>query len=1025
MPLLCVYPSDCTDFSTNGLGVVSPQSCMVTETLNGEWELTLVHPIDDLGKWQRLSEGHIIRAPVPAGMTPKVRMTVKGEDTRRDIYAVDTDKPEASVRKGTLRLRTGPGNAYKVLKQYPNGTQVQLLGKTNASWYEVAAPDGKRGYMSTTFLRYVRTEGSLTEAVHSVAEPRLLRDQPFRIYRVVPDLEKITVYARHISYDLLDNMIKKIEPSASAVGASVVQSLSATCLTKHDFTFYSDLTSTAEEVCLENMNPVEALLGEGGLAEKYKGELARDWFDVYLVQRVGSDTDVQIRQGKNLLGISYDVDLTNVTTRIMPTGEDKDGNVLYLPELFIDSPHVDAYHQPKWIHLPVSEAKEVTDGDDKKSKAQCYDAMRKAAQDAFEQGCDLPDVTLTVDFINLAETEEYRQYAFLQNIYMGDAVRVIAPRIGVAVSLRLTHYTYDCLTRKYTDMTLGTVADTVEDSTISSRQLPNGVISGGKLALNSVGTGALQSGSVGSLQIKMAAIETAHIQDAAITQAQIADAAIHTAHIDDAAITTAKIADLAVDEAKIGGLAVTEAKIAEAAISSAKIKEAAIRNAHIEDAAIDTAKIADAAIDTAKIKDMSVTSGKIAHAAIGTAQIGDAVITAAKIGDGEITRAKIADLAVDSAKIEDLAVTTAKIAQAAITNAQIANAAIDTAKIALGAITSALIQQGAIGTAQIADGSITDAKIVDLSANRITTGTLSVERLIIRGGEQSLIYAINNMGELVSTSVDTLDGGVLTERTITADKMVAHSITAAEIAAKTITANEILAGTITGSEIAANAIAASHIQAGSITTSHVTADFGEKLTLTSNKGIQLIVKATEDAQQTANKAQETAEKAVIATDILYAASPSQTVPPADGWSLTAPERADGIYLWQFTRTAYGDGTKADSKPVCLAGADGRDGESAVTVRIDSTRGTVFKGNTGNTLLMAVVYHGSKRIENVEMLREAFGPSAHLEWSQLHMGEEAFSAISPQDPRMENNGFSLRISASEVDGKAVFQCELKD
>lgn len=202
-----------------------------------------------------------------------------------------------------------------------------------------------------------------------------------------------------------------------------------------------------------------------------------------------------------------------------------------------------------------------------------------------------------------------------------------------------------------------------------------------------------------------------------------------------------------------------------------------------------------------------------------------------------MTRAKIADLAVGSAQIDDLAVTTAKIAQAAITNAQIANAAIDTAKIALGAITAALIEKGAVGTAQIADGSITDARIVELTANKITAGVLSVERLIIRGSEQSIIYAINNMGELVSTQVDTIDGYVLTERTITADKIVAHSITAAEIAAKTITANEILSGTITGNEIAGETITGANIRAGTITTSHVSSDFGKTLDLSSNTGI--------------------------------------------------------------------------------------------------------------------------------------------------------------------------------------------
>ena len=59
------------------------------------------------------------------------------------------------------------------------------------------------------------TEGSASEATSSVVESRQLRDQPFRIYRVVPELDKITVYARHVFYDLLDNMIKSYKPSSS------------------------------------------------------------------------------------------------------------------------------------------------------------------------------------------------------------------------------------------------------------------------------------------------------------------------------------------------------------------------------------------------------------------------------------------------------------------------------------------------------------------------------------------------------------------------------------------------------------------------------------------------------------------------------------------------------------------------------------------------------------------------------------------------------------------------------------------
>lgn len=246
--MICVYPANCTDFSTNGLGVVNPQSCIVTETLNGEWELTLVHPIDETGKWQRLMEGCILRAPVPAAMTPRVQISLPEHNDLQEIYVIDTDTSEASVRGGTLRLRVGPGTGYTTLKQYKNGTTLQVIAKTNASWYEVVMPDGKHGFMDTRFLRYERTEGSYSDAINTVVTARQLRDQPFRIYRVVPELNKVTIHARHIFYDLLDNMVKKIEPSSSMAGAAVVQSLSSGCLSEHGFTFYSNLTSTAEGV---------------------------------------------------------------------------------------------------------------------------------------------------------------------------------------------------------------------------------------------------------------------------------------------------------------------------------------------------------------------------------------------------------------------------------------------------------------------------------------------------------------------------------------------------------------------------------------------------------------------------------------------------------------------------------------------------------------------------------------------------------------------------------------------------------
>jgi hypothetical protein len=130
--MICVYPADCTDFSTNGNGTLAPLSAEVTETLNGEYELTLVHPIDEAGKWQRLVEGCILRAPVPAAMTPRVNFTAPGDDNRAEVWRVNTDFSGAETRKGTLRLRSGPGTKYKVLATYKNGSFVQVIAKAKS-----------------------------------------------------------------------------------------------------------------------------------------------------------------------------------------------------------------------------------------------------------------------------------------------------------------------------------------------------------------------------------------------------------------------------------------------------------------------------------------------------------------------------------------------------------------------------------------------------------------------------------------------------------------------------------------------------------------------------------------------------------------------------------------------------------------------------------------------------------------------------------------------------------------------------
>lgn len=155
--------------------------------------------------------------------------------------------------------------------------------------------------------------------------------------------------------------------------------------------------------------------------------------------------------------------------------------------------------------------------------------------------------------------------------------------------------------------------------------------------------------------------------------------------------------------------------------------------------------------------------------------------------------AKIGYLTADEADIRYLTVSTAdtKFLHADMSDMDIAK------------IQTLFATAGIISDMTIKDSHITGVlDSVTVNANSITTGTLSVDRLVIRGSEKSLVYELNNIsGALQAKSVDTLNGEILTQRTITADKLVAKSITSNEIKAGTITSDEIAAGTIKAANI--------------------------------------------------------------------------------------------------------------------------------------------------------------------------------------------------------------------------------
>lgn len=116
-------------------------------------------------------------------------------------------------------------------------------------------------------------------------------------------------------------------------------------------------------------------------------------------------------------------------------------------------------------------------------------------------------------------------------------------------------------------------------------------------------------------------------------------------------------------------------------------------------------------------------------------------------------------------------------------------------------------------------------------------------------------------------------------------------------------------------------------------------------------------------------------------------------------------------------------TQKVSKPIPVTVKDGKDGEDGVTLRIDSSRGTVFKNSEVSTTLNVVIFKGGKTITDAAAMRQEFGSAAHLEWQWQRIGETTFGTILSTDERLTNEGFSLLLTPGDVDTKVVFKCQL--
>ena len=98
-------------------------------------------------------------------------------------------------------------------------------------------------------------------------------------------------------------------------------------------------------------------------------------------------------------------------------------------------------------------------------------------------------------------------------------------------------------------------------------------------------------------------------------------------------------------------------------------------------------------------------------------------------------------------------------------------------------------------------------------------------------------------------------------------------------------------------------------------------------------------------------------------------------------------------------------------------------EITTLLRIESSRGTVFKNDQVSTVLSVVIYHGTQRITDYETMKSVFGSGAYLQWKWQRLDEESYGIISASDTRFSDNGFKFTLNPEDVDTKVTFMCEL--
>lgn len=280
--------------------------------------------------------------------------------------------------------------------------------------------------------------------------------QLFRIYRTSKVLRGIlTVYARHISYDLCG--VDYDKNYALITPAPAPQAWINTFCLDSNFVGKSDIATTAQVYGDQHVfASVRSFLGgkEGSVLDTFGGEYLWDNFVVNLKSARGSNKGITIDYGKNMTEMTLTDDADTKYTAVTPFARyyNSSGEEVIKVGSSISTGYWGGYEWTKILDVTEMlglESDEVPTNQDIADAANAW----------------IADQTFGTVTLDVSTTEP----SMLWYVTLGlcDTVKVRHPRMGVDQSMKVVGYEYDSLIEKYTKITLGknagNLAGTVND----------------------------------------------------------------------------------------------------------------------------------------------------------------------------------------------------------------------------------------------------------------------------------------------------------------------------------------------------------------------------------------------------------------------------------------------------------------------------------------------------------------------------------------------------------------------------------